>query len=142
MGQTVTLHLQDSFYEPIKRIAQAMAQPIESILLKALQTSLPNLDGLPAEQIAELTQLETLDNTALKQLLLKTVLKEQQQELETLLQKNQAGGLTDTEQKQLAVLQKGVNKIMLQKARAAVLLRFRGQRLPTLTELRQLTTAT
>jgi len=31
---------------------------------------------------------------------------------------------------------------MLQKARAAVLLRFRGQRLPTLTELRQLTTET
>jgi hypothetical protein len=57
------LHLQDSFYEPIQRIAQAMAQPIESILLKALQTSLPNLDGLPAKQIAELTQLETLDNT-------------------------------------------------------------------------------
>jgi hypothetical protein len=142
MSQTVTLHLQDNFYEPIKRIAQAMAQPIESILLKALQTSLPNLDGLPAKQIAELTQLETLDNTALKQLLLKTVLKEQQQELETLLQKNQAGGLTDIEQKQLAVLQKEVNKIMLQKARAAVLLRFRGQRLPTLTELRQLTTAT
>jgi hypothetical protein len=136
------LHLQDSFYEPIQRIAQAMAQPIESILLKALQTSLPNLDGLPAKQIVELTQLETLDNTALKQLLLKTVLKEEQQELETLLQKNQAGGLTDIEQKQLAVLQKEVNKIMLQKARAAVLLRFRGQRLPTLTELRQLTTAT
>ena len=28
---------------------------------------------------------------------------------------------------------------MLRKARAAVLLRFRGERLPTLTELRQLT---
>ncbi len=91
MSQTVTLHLQDSFYEPIKRIAQAMAQPIESVLLKALQTSLPPLDGLSDEQIAELTQLETLDNTALKQLLLKTVPKEQQQALETLLQKNQAG---------------------------------------------------
>ena len=140
--QIVTLHLQDSFYEPIRRIAQAMAQPIESVLLKALQMSLPPLDGLPAEQIVELTQLETLDNSALKQLLLKTVPKKQQQELETVLKKNQAGVLTDTEQKQLAALQKVVNKIMLQKARAAVLLRFRGQRLPTLTELRQLTTAT
>jgi len=142
MSQIVTLHLQDSFYEPIRRIAQAMAQPIESVLLKALQMSLPPLDGLPAEQIVELTQLETLDNSALKQLLLKTVPKKQQQELETVLKKNQAGVLTDTEQKQLAALQKVVNKIMLQKARAAVLLRFRGQRLPTLTELRQLTTAT
>jgi hypothetical protein len=32
MSQIVTLHLQDSFYEPIRRIAQAMAQPIESVL--------------------------------------------------------------------------------------------------------------
>jgi len=95
--------------------------------LKLHQTSIAPLDGLSDEQIAELTQLETLDNTPLKQLLLKTLSKEQQA-LETLLQKNKAR--VHTEQKQLVVLQKVVNKIMLQKARAAVLLRFRGQRLP------------
>jgi len=47
MSQTVMLQLPDKFYEPIMRIAQTMAQPIESVLLKALQTSLPPLDGLP-----------------------------------------------------------------------------------------------
>ncbi len=142
MPQTVTLHLPDRFYEPLQRMAQAMAQPIESVLLKALQTSLPSLEGLPTDMIQELTQLERLDNEALKYLLLKTVPQEQQQELESLLQQNQSNTLTDTEQKRLAFLQQAVNKIMLQKARAAVLLRFRGQRLPTLAELRQLTTAT
>lgn len=141
MPQTITLHLPDRFYEPIQRMAQAMAQPIESVLLKALQTSLPSLDGLPTDRFAELTQLERMDNEALKRLLLKTVPQEQQQELETLLQKNQLNTLTNTEQKRLSFLQQEVNKIMLQKARAAVLLRFRGQRLPTLAELRQLTTA-
>jgi len=65
---------------------------------------------LSDEQIAELTQLETLDNTALKQLLLKTVPKEQQQALETLLQKNQAGILTDTEQKKLELELLQINK--------------------------------
>jgi len=141
MAQTVMLHLPDKFYEPIMRIAQTMSQPIESVLLKALQTSLPPLDGLPKEQISELTQLETWDVPALRQLLLKTVPQEQQQELESLLQKNQSTGLTNTEQQRLTLLQKAVNQIMLQKARAAVLLRFCGQRLPTLAELRQLTTA-
>ncbi len=142
MAQTITLELPDQFYEPIRRIAQTMAQPIESVLLKVLQTSLPSLDGLPAEQIAQLTQLETWENATLKQLLLKTVPKEQQQELESLLHKNQSDSLTKKEQKRLAILQEAVNQIMLQKARAAVLLRIRGQRLPTLAELRQLTTAT
>ncbi|MEN8214954.1 MAG: hypothetical protein ABFS56_00955 [Pseudomonadota bacterium] len=138
MAKTKMLHLPDKFYEPLMRIAQTMHQPRESVLLKALQTS---LDDLPKEQISELTKLETWNLPALRQLLLKTVPQEQQQELETLLQKNQSTGLTNTEQQRLTFLQKAVNKIMLQKARAAVLLRFCGQRLPTLAELRQLTTA-
>jgi DNA integrity scanning protein DisA with diadenylate cyclase activity len=133
MSQTITLNLPDQFYKRIKRIAQTMAQPIESVLLKVLQSSL--------EQIVQLTQLETWDNSAFKQLLLKTVPKEQQQELESLLHKNKSNSLNNQEQKRLAILQDVVNKIMLQKALAAVLLRFRGQRLPTLAELRQLTTA-
>jgi hypothetical protein len=139
MSQTVMLNLPDKFYEPIQRIAQATSQPIESLLLKVLQNSLPPLDGLPKEQIEELTQLETWDDLALRQLLLKTVPQEQQEELDHLLDKNQAGTLTEAEQKRLSFLQSVVNKIMLQKARAAVLLRFRGQRVPTRAELRQLT---
>jgi hypothetical protein len=140
MSQIITLNLPDNFYDPIKRMAEAMAQPIESVLLKALQSSLPPLDGLPNDIIQELTQLEILDNDALRQLLLKTVPKKQQQELEELLHKNKLQKLNQIEEKRLADLQSVVNKTMLQKARAAVLLRFRGQRLPTLAELRQLTT--
>jgi len=140
MSQIITLNVPDNFYDPIKRMAEAMAQPIESVLLKALQSSLPPLEGLSREITQELTQLEILDNNALRQLLLKTVPKKQQQELEELLHKNQLEKLHKTEEKLLADLQNTVNKIMLQKARAAVLLRFRGQRLPTLAELRKLTT--
>lgn len=140
MSQIITLNLPDNFYDPIKRMAEAMAQPIESVLLKALQSSLPPLDGLPNDIIQELTQLEILDNNALRQLLVKTVPQKQQQQLEELLHKNKLQELNQTEEKRLAELQSVVNKIMLQKARAAVLLRFRGQRLPTLAELRHLTT--
>lgn len=136
MSQIITLNVPDNFYDPIKRMAEAMAQPIESVLLKALQSSLPPLDGLPNDIIQELNKLEILDNYALKQLLIKTVPKKQQQELEELLHKNKLQKLNQIEEKRLADLQSVVNKIMLQKARAAVLLRFRGQRLPTLAELR------
>jgi len=44
-----------------------------------------------------------------------------------------------SEHEQLAVLQQQADLVMLRKARAAILLRFRGKRVPTLAELSQLT---
>ena len=64
---------------------------------------------------------------------------DQQERLELLLDKNQRGTVAEEEQNELSLLQKSADRIMLRKARAAVLLRFRGERLPTLTELRHLT---
>jgi len=52
--------------------------------------------------------------------------------------RNQAGMLTDAEREQLAILQQQADLVMLRKARAAVMLRFRGKRVPTLAELSQL----
>jgi predicted transcriptional regulator len=141
MSQTVTLTLPDKLYDPIQRIAQATDQSIETILLTALQASLPSLEGLSPELTQELVELEDLDNDNLRQVLLETVAIEQQEELDTLLHKNQAGELTQAEQEKLAHLQQAADRIMLRKARAAVLLRFRGQRIPSLTELHQLTLA-
>lgn len=139
MSQTVTLTLPDKLYHPIQRIAQANDQSVETVLLTALQASLPPLEGLPADLTQELAQLERLDDDTLRQVLLETVPIQQQQELDTLLWQNQANELTQAEREQLTQLQYIADRVMLRKARAAVLLRFRGQRIPTLTELEQLT---
>lgn len=139
MSQVITITLPDKLYEPIQRIAQATDRSIETVLLTALQASLPSLDGLSAEYMQELIQLETLDNNQLQQALLETVTIENQQELDALLQKNQADELTAVEREQLTKLQYQADRVMLRKARAAVLLRFRGQRIPSLAELHQLT---
>jgi hypothetical protein len=56
-----------------------------------------------------------------------------------LLQQQGASPLSATEQKELDELQEQADLVMLRKARAAVLLRFRGHRLPTLSELGRLT---
>jgi hypothetical protein len=141
MTQTITLDLPDKLYEPIQRIAQATNRSVEAVLLTALQTSLPSLEGLPEDLTQELAGLETLDNDQLRQILLELVPFDQQQQLEALLQRNQAGELTEAERETLAYLQKEADRVMLRKARAAVLLRFRGQRVPTLAELRELTIA-
>ena len=67
-----------------------------------------------------------------------TVPLDQQHQLHDLLLRNQAGMLTDAEREQLAIVQQQADLVMLRKARAAVLLRFRGKRVPTLAELSQL----
>jgi hypothetical protein len=66
--------------------------------------------------------------------MLSTVPAAQQRELERLLCKNQAGTLTEREQQRLDKLQREADRVMLRKARATVLLRFRGHWLPTLEE--------
>lgn len=141
MTHTITLNLPEPLYQPLWRMAQATHQTIETVLLTALQTSLPSLEGLPPDWIEELHQLEKLDNATLQQILLATFPGEPQHELEILLQNSQHGVRTETTQQRLELLQTAAAKLMLRKARAAVLLRFRGQRLPTLVELRQLTTS-
>ena len=140
MTQSITLNLPDGFYQPIHRIAQQMHEPVENVLLRALQVSLPSLEGLPQNTLEELTSLENLDDTSLRRLLLETLAVKQQQELETLLLAQQERDLLSAEKQQLGKLQEQANMVMLRKARAAVLLRFRGNALPSLDDLRRLTT--
>ena len=89
--------------------------------------------------VQELSELETLNDNVLRLVMLETVPPEQQHELESLLQRNQSDTLTTEERTRLSELQQAIEYVMLRKARAAVLLRFRGQRIPSLAELRELT---
>jgi hypothetical protein len=135
MTQIATLQVPDALYVPIRRAAQATNQPLEAIVLTALQTSLPSLDDLPADMQAELVSLEALDNEALWKVMLERVPADKQQALEALLAKNKLDPLNETERDQLDALQRLADLTMLRKARAAVLLRFRGLRIPTPPEL-------
>jgi hypothetical protein len=137
MSQTVTLTLPDSFFQPIQRTAQATNQPIEELLLHALQASLPLLEGLPDDVIENLTALETLDDQSLWRVMGETVPAALQRELSKLLERQQSTSLTVSERERLTMLQQKADLVMLRKARAAVLLRFRGKRIPTPAELGQ-----
>jgi hypothetical protein len=138
MSQTITLNLPDGFFQPILRVAQATRQPVEQLLLKALQASLPPLEGLPREITENLTVLETLDDQSLRAVMSETVPADQAEQIHELLERQQEGALSDSEKTQLEHLQRNADLVMLRKARAAVLLRFRGERVPTLAELAHL----
>lgn len=135
MTHTVTLTIPDRLYSPIERLAKSANQSVETMLLNSLQSSLPALDRLPPDMVQELSRLELLDNDSLRQVMAECVPTQEQAQVEELLSKNQAGMLSKEERDRLDYLQREADKVMLRKARAAVLLRFRGQRLPTLAEL-------
>lgn len=141
MSQTITLTLPDGFFQPIQRMAQATNMPVEQIVLHALQASLPSLEGLPDDIVENLTTLEMRDDQSLWEVMREAVPTQLQKELNTLLEQQQTTALTVSDSEHLATLQKQTDLVMLRKARAAVLLRFRGKRIPTLTELDQLTTS-
>jgi len=142
MAQTVTLELPQTIYLPARRMAEVTNRSLEDLLVSALKASLPPLDGLPSELVEDLVELESLDDESLRQVMVSKVPTAQQRELDRLLRKNQAGTLTEQERQKLDRLQREADRVMLRKARAAVLLRFRGHRLPTLEELRRLTSET
>jgi hypothetical protein len=135
MPRTITLTLPDDVLQPVQRVAQATKQSVEELLVIALQAALPTLEGLPPDLMQHLIALESLNDQALWRVMLETVPLDQQHRLHNLLSRNQEGILTDSEREQLVILQQQADLVMLRKARAAVLLRFRGKRVPTLAEL-------
>lgn len=138
MSHLITLEMPDSVFEPLLRAAEATKQPVESLLLINLQASLPSLDGLPPETQRNLESLETLADESLWQVMLETVPQDEQQRLRKLLERNHSGAISEADAAELASLQHQADLVMLRKAHAAVLLRFRGKRLPTLAELNSL----
>ncbi len=138
MSQVVTLNLPETIFLPAQRMARATRRPLADVLVSALRASLPSIDGLPHGLTSDLIALEQLDDNALWQVMLSRVSTAQQRRLNSLLRKNKTARLTPTERARLEQLQSEADRIMLRKARAAVLLRFRGRRLPTLAELRKL----
>ncbi len=139
MAQTITLELPDVIYQPAQRMAEATRRPLTEVLVGALQASLPPIEGLPTEQTLELINLENLSDEALEQIMASRVPVDQERKLKRLLRKKKVSELTASEQNELEALQHEADLIMLRKARAAVLLRFRGHCLPTLSQLRKLT---
>lgn len=139
MSQTVTVTIPEALYHPLRRMAQATNQSLDAVLLQGLAASLPPLTDLSPETQQALDALEAMTTAELKQVLTESVPAEMQHRLEGLLERGQAGRLAPEEHEQLETLQHAADLVMLRKARAAVLLRFRGQRLPTLAELRQMT---
>jgi len=134
--QMVAIDVPQPLYRRLQRLAELTRRPVETLVAQTLDANIPPLpDHLPEEMRADLLALESLDDESLWQVARSTVSPEQQKEHSRLLTKNSRGTITEADRGRLDQLSREADRLMLRKAYAYVLLKWRGYRLPTLAEL-------
>lgn len=129
--QNITLPLPEHLYLRFEQIAQATQQSMTDVLLHAVEVgSPPRWDNVPAEFQTDLAALDRLDDKALWQIARSQQSDNEMDRYETLLHKNANETLIPAEKDELNHLRQKADLLMLRKAHAAALLRWRGYQLP------------
>ncbi len=131
----LTLELPEDIYERIRRAAKGMKQPMEKALVNIVRAATPSLEKVPPEFRAELEAMEDLGDEELWKISQCRPTPAKQRRLESLLEKNQRGALTDRERRALDWLCALGDRLMIQRSYASLLLKYRGHRLENLRDL-------
>ncbi len=138
MLQTVTIHLPEETTQRYQRGATAAKKPLEEFLVGRLTEAAPPLaDDLPSPLREELEAIERLDNDALRQIANSKLPPARQRLYTRLLSKNSAGTITPREKQTLQAIGEEARRLTLKKAHAFMLLKWRGQSIPTTQELQK-----
>ena len=117
-------------------MAELTQRPLESLVVQALSSSLPLLpDDLSPSMRDMLGTLEHLSDYELQQVADATFPEDEAEQFAALRDKRREGTIAEVEQTALDQLSQEADLLTLRKAYAAVLLKWRGHRLPTLAEL-------
>jgi len=134
--QVLRLPLSGQVYRRLQEVADAAQQPMEQVALHSLQMGLPpSLEQVPARFRADLQALHRLSDAVLWQVARSDLPEDKATLYEDLLEQNQRAGLSATEQETLENLREEADALMLRRTYAYALLKWRGQRLPTLDEI-------
>jgi hypothetical protein len=127
---TLTLALPEALYHRLERTALATKQPLEEVVLHALNLgSPPAWDDAPPEFQLDLAALDRMDDEALWKIA-KSRTSADYDRRDELLARNAEGRLTPAERVELDRLRHEEDLFMLRKAHAAALLRWRGHAVP------------
>ncbi|MEW5985350.1 MAG: hypothetical protein AB1791_01805 [Chloroflexota bacterium] len=134
--QSLTISLPETVYRRLQRAAEMAGKPVDEIAVRTIQDSLPPLlDTIPIRYQDELRTMEKLSDDELWQVARSVAEAKTQRRHSLLLQKNTQGNLTDREREMLVELRMAADRLMVRKAYAYLLLKWRGYRVPSLTEL-------
>lgn len=132
----ITIALPEPIFRQLTRIAEATHQSIEALVAQSVVSNLPpSTENASPDMQSELLQMQTLDIEDLLETAQAQVEFSQFRRHEALLTKQQIENLTSSEQQELLELRQTADRLMLRKAYAWALLRWRGYRLPALQEL-------
>lgn len=136
MTQVITIHIPDTLYDQLKRVAELSHHSIDTIVAHSLLHSVsPLLEDIPVEYQTDVYPLLEMDETALQAEVRRIFPAESWSEYEALLEENKEGNLTRNEYTRLEALRRAADLLMFRKAYAAVLLKRRGYHPPSLHEL-------
>ena len=134
--ELVTIRIPVQAANRLRRVAAIAHRPIDEVVTETLQATLPPLlDDLPAAVQPLLAQLENWSNEALRMQLHAMVDEAALDRYDELVAQQAAGTLPTAESQELTALRQQSDLLMFRKAYAASLLKWRGERIPTLTEL-------
>ena len=129
--QNVTLPLPEALLLRFQQMAKATRQPVTDLLVRAVEVGgPPNWEEAPARFQADLAALDRLDDDALWRVARSRRSEAEMARLQELLDKNANQLITSQEQSELAQYHEEADLLMLRKAHAVALLRWRGHAIP------------
>lgn len=132
-SQQVTVELPLPLFRFLARLAEQTDQPLEKLVAQSVAGNLPpSVDNMPEEVQAGLLALQWLPIEELELIAHEQVAEKQQKRHLHLLEK---GNLSAEEQRELADLRRQADLLMLRKAYAWAVLRWRGHPIPRLGEI-------
>jgi hypothetical protein len=134
--QQVTIDLPETIFDQLIRWAEATRQPIEALVAQSVVSNLPPMvEQGSAEVQAELVHMQNLSIEELLTIAHSQIAPDLHQAHVVLLEKNQIGSLTEVEQTNLMAFQVTCDRLMLRKAYAWSMLRWRGYPIPAIKDL-------
>ncbi len=132
-SQHVTVELPLPLFRFLARLAEQTHQPVEKLVAQSVAGNLPpSVDNAPEDIQADLLTLQWLPIEELERIANQQVAKKRQKRHLLLLEKDNP---TTDEQNELAELRRQADLLMLRKAYAWAVLRWRGHHIPRLEEI-------
>ncbi len=134
--QRITIELPESIVHRFVQMAEATHQPLEDLIAQSVVSNLPpSAENAPLDLRAELMEMQVLSVDELLAIAQTQASAIQHKNHVQLLEKNQAEGLSAEDQRDLTKLRQTADRLMLRKAYAWAILRWKGHRTPPLQEL-------
>ncbi len=138
LTRTRTVEIPEELYNHFETQARAKKHTVDDFVADTLSLYAPPPveDDLPLKLQLELKAMEALSNEALWAIGQSMMNADKVALYDILLERNQSGSLTAEGHALLASLREEADSLMVRKAHAYVLLQSRGQKIPSIKELR------